>query len=342
MRTLIKLGLFLLLVGLLLWATIEVYLPRWAETTKDLPQAALVRLDNGTPLKEFADRLQANGVIDCSICFRFWVRFRRSYSLFQAGPYRFENKVSPLDIARKVESGEIWQPFELQFVIPEGFTLKQVIERLLAREVGTREEIEESTKDADLLARYKIPGPNVEGYLFPATYSFVSKPPVRIIFEKMIDTFFQTLPPSLGEDLKASKISLHQAVIIASLIERETELDEERPFVSEVIWNRLKAGEPLGIDAALIYGISDYQGDIKWEHLRDRKNPYNSRIHKGLPPTPIGAISMESLLAVFHPTKLGYRFYVLSNDGSKKHHFTKTLKEHNLYVKQLIEASRKN
>jgi UPF0755 protein len=111
--------------------------------------------------------------------------------------------------------------------------------------------------------------------------------------------------------------------------------------VSEVIWNRLKDGEPLGIDAALIYGIVDYQGDIKTVHLKDGKNLYNTRIYKGLPPGPIGAISMTSLRAVLNPTRLGYRFYVLGTDGTRQHRFSRTMEEHTVYVKQLIQASQK-
>ena len=109
--------------------------------------------------------------------------------------------------------------------------------------------------------------------------------------------------------------------------------------ISEVIWNRIKKGEPLGIDAALIYGIKNYQGDIKWKHLRDKKNKYNTRIHKGLPPGPIGAVSKVSLEAVLNPTAEGYYYYVLKA-GTTRHNFSKSLAEHNKFVKLLLNEQR--
>lgn len=317
-------------------------LPRWAGVARPIDEPKVVHLDRGMKLAEFAAQLEAEGLIDRGLSFRFWVKFHRNYNRFQAGTFRFEKGASPISIVATVESGKTWVPFVLQYVIPEGFTLKQVIERLEARGVGGKAELESVSRSSELRTQFGIKAPNVEGYIYPATYSFVKMPTPKEAFTKMLQTFFAALPPGLDEQLKSKRLSLHDAITFASLVERETQIDEERPLVAEVIWNRLKAGEPLGIDAALIYGITNYKGDITWEHLRDRRNLYNNRIHKGLPPSPIGAISMESLLAVLAPAAEGYHFYVLRNDGSRRHHFTKTLAEHNVFVKQLIESSRKN
>lgn len=316
-------------------------LPAWSEVAHPLPQPVVIKLERGTRLNDFAKQLEREGLVDQRIRFRYWIKFYGDYGRFQAGQYRFEGSVTPQQIVATIEAGKSWQPLELQYVIPEGFTLKQVIDRLEAHSVGSRYELEQMAKNPELLKKYQIKGTDVEGYLFPATYSFVKKPDARQAFEKMLDTFFAALPPGIEQELAGVKLTLHQGVIFASLIERETMLDEEREMVSEVIWNRLKDGEPLGIDAALIYGIIGYQGDIKTVHLKDATNPYNTRIHKGLPPGPIGAISMTSLQAVLHPTHLGYRFYVLGTDGSKHHHFTNSMAEHEVYVKQLIQASQK-
>lgn len=316
-------------------------LPAWSETARELEQPVVIKLERGTRLSDFARTLEQEQLIDHAPRFRYWIKFHRDYGRFQAGQYRFEGSVSPKQIVATIESGKTWQPLELQYVVPEGFTLKQIIDRLVAHKVGTKQELEALSKDPELLRKYNIKAENVEGYLFPATYSFVKMPTPRQAFEKMLDTFFVQLPPGIEQELAARRLTLHQGVIFASLIERETQLDEEREMVSEVIWNRLKDGEPLGIDAALIHGIVDYQGDIKTVHLKDGKNLYNTRIHKGLPPGPIGAISMTSLRAVLNPTRLGYRFYVLGTDGTRQHRFSKTMEEHNVYVKQLIQASQK-
>ena len=136
-------------------------------------------------------------------------------------------------------------------------------------------------------------------------------------------------------------LALHQAVTFASLIEAETLHDDERSKVSEVIWRRLKDNAPLGIDAALIYGIPDYAGDLKTAHLNDAKNRYNTRIHRGLPPSPIGNPSAKSMAAVLTPSDQGYYYYVLI-PGSDRHHFSRTLKEHNEHVRNLVNAYKRD
>ena len=103
----------------------------------------------------------------------------------------------------------------------------------------------------------------------------------------------------------------------------------------------MKSGEPIGIDAALIYGIPDYQGDITAKHLHDPKNRYNTRIFKGLPPTPIGSPSQSALTAVLAPSAEGYRFFVAKADGSGRHHFTSNLTDHNRYVHELVKATKR-
>ena len=328
----------LAIVGGLFFA--KIYVPDWAQTKVILNEPTLCKLEKGESLATFSKHLEEKGLISSSLMFRVWIRDKGAYKHFQAGQYRFEQTVSPEDIRTALESGKTYQPIALQFVIPEGFTIKQVIDRLEARNLATRKELEDLAQDKTFLQQYRISGPNLEGFLFPATYTFYTMPAAREVFQQMLQKFADSLPKDIEEKLRSHQIDLYQAVTMASMIERETQVDTERSYISEVIWNRLRAGEPLGIDAALIYGIKDYAGDIKWEHLKDPKNPYNNRLYKGLPPTPIGAISMASLEAVFTPSHEGFRYYVLANDGSKNHRFSKTLEEHNFYVKQLLQSFR--
>ena len=109
-------------------------------------------------------------------------------------------------------------------------------------------------------------------------------------------------------------------------------------MIAEVIQSRLKNGEPLGIDAAIIYGIPDYDGDIKWKDLKNANNPYNTRLHRGLPPTPIGAASRSSLEAILNPTKLGYYYYMLDSADHTRHVFSTTLGEHNALVNKFLKS----
>ncbi|MBF0440807.1 MAG: endolytic transglycosylase MltG, partial [Oligoflexales bacterium] len=148
-------------------------------------------------------------------------------------------------------------------------------------------------------------------------------------------------PKGYTEKLKEKGISLHEAVTIASMIEAESFLKEEKSKISEVIWNRLKADMTLGIDATLIYGIKDYKGDIKKIHLTDKKNLYNTRIHKGLPPGPICSPTTSSLEAVLNPTSYGYYYYVLQPGENKQHYFSRTLEDHAKHVKLLLNSNEK-
>jgi len=287
-------------------------------------------------LSRLAAILERDGLVDSSAYFQLWVRARGDYKNFQAGKYRFAGSVTPAQIARTIAAGDVFHEVILQVTIPEGFPVKQVAERLAANGVGHIVELRRLATDQAFLQSLNIQGKSIEGYLFPATYSFTEMPTAMQAYEKMTKTFWQHLPKDYETKVRSMGLTLDQAVIFASLIELETQLDDERPLISEVIWRRLKDKAPLGIDAALIYGIADYKGDLKWSHLQDAKNPYNTRIHVGLPPTAIGAPGTKSLEAVLTPTSLGHYYYVLKL-GTKQHHFSKTLKEHNEHVQHLIK-----
>ena len=124
---------------------------------------------------------------------------------------------------------------------------------------------------------------------------------------------------------------------IASLIEAETSQEDERNMVSEVIWNRIYQGMPLGIDASVIYGIKNYNGNITRADLSDSTNPYNLRLRKGLPPTPINSPTTDSLKAVLSPTEFGYLFYVVDPEQVNRHTFSKTITDHNAAVSKLLK-----
>ena len=153
--------------------------------------------------------------------------------------------------------------------------------------------------------------------------------------------FKRRLPSEYIQNAQDKGLSLHDAVTLASLIQKEAANHEEMRKISEVIHNRIQKRIPLGIDAALIYGIKDYKGNIRTRHLKDRGNPYNTRIHRGLPPSPICSPSVDALQAALEPTKKGYLYFVLLPGlDDARHHFSTTLKEHNRFVRRLVKAQR--
>lgn len=330
----------LFLIPFFFYMGTKIYLDKfWSRKSKTLPyEQVQIFLKKGSSLSSFAQDLEDKGLISSSNLFYFWLRLHKNtYEHFIAGNYRFVSKVNPQEIVSTITQGKTYNPIVLEFTIPEGASFHQIITSLIQMEAGTEEEFLTQAQDEDWLEMLKIKG--VEGFLYPAKYLFyLNKPSARDILEKPIHEFFNRIPSNYKKLLEDASLTLEDWVNFASLIEKETAIDEERTLVSEVIWRRLRMGMPLGIDAALIYGIKDYDGNIRTHHLKDKKNLYNTRLHRGLPPTPIGSPSLKSLLAVFHPTNLGYLYYVRIPGPEKKHHFSKNIREHNLYVRKLVKA----
>ena len=316
------------------------YLSQWEKSKITLDKEVIFEFKGGMGLGALAQKLANEGVVDHATLFNLAVRLSGDYKRYQAGTYRFAGQVAPVDVETALFSGQTYNPVVAQITIPEGFRLKEVSERLAAHGIGHIVEIVNLVKDKSFLNELNVPSVSLEGYVYPATYSFYRLPTAREALSTMVKKFWQNLPANYQDQVSGKGLSLNEAVIFASLIELETMHDEERPLVSEVIWRRLKDKVPLGIDAALIYGIKDYQGDLTWAHLADRKNPYNTRIHIGLPPTAIGSPSRKSLEAVLAPSNLGYYYYVLV-PGQNHHHFSKTLAEHNLHVKKLVNGTKR-
>jgi len=316
-------------------------LQRWGIEERLLSEVKTVDFPRATALNELAKRLVGEGVIDRQTYFSIWVRMFSDYSKFQAGTYRFEGYVSPYEVARKIINGDNYVPVVLEYTVPEGFTVRQIVDRLVAHGVGSKGEFDSLVRDPEFLSLVNVTASTLEGYLYPATYRFSKMPSAKEALTHMIETFWKKLPEGYEEDIKARDLNLEQAVSFASLIELETPNEREKPFVSEVIWRRLKDGVPLAIDAAIIYGIENYKGNITRKHLRDRKNKYNTRIHHGLPPSAIGSPSLSSLKAVLNPSNEGYYYYVLDAEDGSRHHFSKTLREHNNYVRKLVRDQKR-
>ena len=319
----------------------QIELERWADTALNFTGPAIVHFPKGTKLSQLSQNLADQGLVDAAWRFHIWVRLENRYKSFQAGDYRFTGPVSPNMIAHAIETGDVYIPIVAQFTIPEGFTMQQVIERIAGEGIGTVDELGKLVKDKTFLNKLHISAESAEGYLYPATYQFTTHPTPEEAISKMVEIFWQRLPLNYLSDIRAFGLTLPEAVAFASMIEKEAALEDEKSMIAEVIWRRLNNKEPLGIDATVIYGIEDYKGDIKFEHLRNKKNPYNTRIHRGLPPGPICSPATSSLKAVLNPTKSGYHYYVLMPGDTRRHHFSRSLDEHSRHVQLLIRASGK-
>jgi len=311
-------------------------LVNWGIRKNVVENQIIFELERGQTLSSFSKVLASSKIIDHPIAFQLWVKLFGKYSKFKAGQYRAQREYSIADLVSMIEKGETYYPVVYSLSVPEGFTLKQICARLAGDRIDNYENLWVLSHQSDFLHKLGVTADSLEGYLFPATYSYTEVPSGKKVFQDMSETFWNNLPENYEATALAHGLTLHQAITFASLIELETPYDQERSEVSEVIWNRLKHKIALAIDASIIYGISDYQGDLKTRHLKDPTNPYNTRVHLGLPPGPIGAPSLKSLAAVFNPSHSGYFYYVLDLE-TVRHKFSKSLSEHNKSVRKFLK-----
>ena len=279
----------------------------------------------GATLRQVADRLENKGLITGKHAFLLWSRLMRYGRHIKAGEYEFSAQMSPLEILHMLARGQI---LTHEVTLPEGFTVSQIATVLAKKGLVNKEQFLALTQDPEILDKYGLSGPSVEGFLYPDTYRFSRGLPPDLIIDTMIKRFLEITDP-LRPRIEASGLGMREVITLASMVERETGLARERPLIASVFLNRLQKGMRLESDPTVIYGIEDFNGNLTRKDLRTY-TPYNTYVIRGLPPWPIANPGKEAIEAVLWPEKTDYLYFVSKNDGS--HHFSKTLQEHNRAV----------
>jgi len=270
-----------------------------------------------------ANKLLAEGVISRTWPLLFYIKLTGSAKLVKAGDYRFPSPISALGVLKKLEEGE--QRLS-RFTVIEGWTRWDIAESLArVPELHLRDKDEALALMNEVSAiRDLDPSANdLEGYLFPATYSFPDDTKPGAVISGMVKRFRQEWTPERAERARVLGMSPRQIVIIASLIETEAKLKEDRPLVASVIYNRLNKNITLGIDSTIVYA-SKLAGKWKdngkvYKSDVDRRSPYNTRLFSGLPPGPVGSPGESSIDAALNPAQTDYLYYVRDparNDGA--------------------------
>jgi UPF0755 protein len=210
-------------------------------------------------------------------------------------------------------------------VIPEGSRAVEIADRLAAAGLVGREAFLAIVLDREAPRRFAVEGPSLEGYLFPETYRFARGLPAEEIVRAMVSQF-RSVYRELRASAPASPLTMRELVTLASIVEKETGAPEERPLIAAVFLNRMRRGMRLETDPTVIYGIEDFDGNLRRVHLEDESNPYNTYRIPGLPPGPIASPGRAALAAVLEPADSPYLFFVSRNDGS--HVFSATYREH--------------
>ena len=293
------------------------------------PGALLFEIEKGRSVGAIAQALRSEGIISKKTLFRLRYEFFYARRSIRAGEYQLPRSGSLRDILETLIKGRVYLH---PVTIAEGLTTGETIEAFLAAGFGPREEFLDVSSATDDLAGLDPRATDLEGYLFPETYLLPKGTPPREICRKMTEQFRAVFAEPWRRRASEIGLTVRQTVTLASLIEKETSLPEERRLVSAVFHNRLRVGARLDCDPTIIYVLrvkGAYAGRL---HARDLKidSRYNTYLYPGLPPGPICSPGRESLEAALYPADSDYFYFVSKNDGS--HHFSRTLREHALAV----------
>ena len=285
-------------------------------------------LPPGIRFRGAAQRIDAAGVRVGRFQFELLARALGRDQDIKAGSYELAAAPTPLELLDKLTRGDVTQ-VELRFI--EGWTFRQLRAALDAHP-GLRHDLQ-GLPDAEVLRRIGAPEPHPEGLFFPDTYLFSRNTSDLRLLQRAYAAMRQHLAQEwAARDPSVPYRSPYEALIMASIVEKETGRAEDRDMVAGALANRLRAGMLLQVDPTVIYGLGEaFDGNLKRGHLQ-ADSPYNTYLRPGLPPTPIAAPGLASLRAALHPAKTQALYYVARGDGSSE--FSRTLEEHNRAVRK--------
>ena len=292
----------------------------------------IVVVERGGTVQAIARNLASKGVIRSAVLFEWYIRLIGQAQWLQAGAYRFEGAVDLFSVARTLRLGLV---HHRKFTVPEGLTLKEIAARLHEGGFGSEDGLLQALQQTDWIAEWDPEaGSNLEGYLFPDTYFFTLHMNEAEIVQTIVGAFRKAWSPEHSERARELGFSVREVVTLASLIEAETGLAEERALVSAVFHNRLRRNMKLACDPTVIYAVSlvkEFDGIIHRSDL-EIDSPYNTYLYPGLPPGPIGNPGLASIEAALYPAQSDYLYFVSRNDGG--HHFSTSYNEHSRAVAQ--------
>ncbi len=283
-------------------------------------KSAIFEIEPGASLHQIAEDLRHRGLLARSTYWKLLARLQDKSRKIKAGEYRLQGPLTSPQLLDRLVTGKTRQ-FSLTLV--EGWTFRQVMDALVRHPY-----IKQTLSDSDdVMALLGNPGMYPEGWFFPDTYHFPRDTTDLEFLRRSHEAMKERLSAMWKvRDADLSLKSPYEALILASIVEKEAAVPEERPLIAAVFLSRLRKGMPLQTDPTVIYGLGDsYDGDIRHRDLR-RDTPYNTYTRKGLPPTPIAMPGAGALEAAMHPAQSDALFFVARKDGS--HHFSATYDEH--------------
>ncbi len=293
-----------------------------------------VIVEPGTRLSWVADSLQSKNVVRSASALVLWSKLRGYDKKMQAGRHSFVENEGVLGAAVKLTYAE---SIDSVVTIPEGRTIGQTAAIVARSFAFDTTEFIRLCLDTAFIRELNISASTLEGYLFPDTYRFNPNATAKEIITRMVANAHRAFE-ALPQNQMTAKYSLHQLLTLASIVEKEAVLAEERSQIAGVFHNRLRMGMPLGADPTVRYFLQKFDGPLLVSELRN-PSPYNTRIHTGLPPGPICSPGLASLKATVSPMDTKYLYFVAKWDGSGAHDFSRTNAEH---VRKKLQIRREN
>jgi UPF0755 protein len=277
----------------------------------------------GSTIRTLAGQLTEKGLLEDEFYFLVWGKVNRQAKRLQAGEYQILPGMSLAGLLENMVDGKVIQH---NITLIEGQTFRQILENIHQHPVIIREL--ENLSDDEIMKKLGHEGEHPEGRFYPDTY-YISR---GVTDTELLTRAYNSMHEILQEEWAQREEDLpystpYEALIMASIVEKESAIAEERPLIAGLFVNRLRKNMRLQTDPTVIYGIEDYDGNIRFRDLR-KDTPYNTYTRHGLPPTPIAMPGREAINATLHPEKTDYLYFVAYDDGSGRHVFSTNLKDH--------------
>lgn len=295
----------------------------------------VVDIPTGSTLSQVTDILKENKLIKNKILFKLYVRVSNNTSKLKSGKYLFNQTYSNKDIVQDLSEGKVYND-GIKITVPEGSTSFEIVDILVKNKLGDKNIYEklinnpkEFKDNFKFLDDEKVI--SLEGFLYPSTYYFNENKTEKEILNHMLETFESKYTEKLQKRQKELKKSLYEVINLASIVEKEAVLDEDRPIIASAFYNRIKIGMPLQSDATIQYIFKERKKSITYNDLKI-DSPYNTYKVQGLPPTPIASPGIKSIEAVLYPANTEYLYFVATIEGGNT--YSKTYEEHVKNVEQ--------
>jgi len=300
----------------------------------------IISIEPGTGTQAIIARLGEAGIVRNPTALKIYLKLTGRSTALKAGDYRFASPISPLQAIDKIVRGEVYLE---RVTIPEGYNRFEIAETLATKTgKATAEEFLRIINDQTPIEKIAPEARNLEGYLFPDTYNYSPKTTPEELIRAMVNRFDEVFTPEWATRASQLGLTVNQVVTLASIIEKEAKVPDERPHMASVFFNRLKIGMLLGSDPTFIYAAmlaNDYDGNPNQPRHRTRLSPYNTYLVPGLPPGPIASPGRASLEAALYPDNTDDLYFVVSGTNGR-HKFSRTAAEHDIAVQEYRRQQR--